>query len=384
MDFSKFTINIFVCFCIFSCRLPVTIFDDVEDAITYEASTISYAPKLPENLKVMTWNIRYGAARIPWFEDSCGDRVHMTESEVTSHLDFITQYINTDIDTIDILLLQEVDVSSKRSAYVDQIQYLLESTYFNYAVYGSMWKSDLVPSGGLGKVDVGVAILSRWPLTQAERIQLPLREDQPGYEKYFYLRRCMLKTKIEIENWENLYAVDIHAVSFSTDDTKQKHIVEYKSLLDKIDDDGFSFITGGDLNAIPPAAEKFDYCEEDQCPQDAYSWHTVISNDSTNYHRKGSYYNNFQEIGSYPSERNLLTLLYNSTNYYPGIAYEDRNNSDHFTYGAYNTDNTDKSYHDRKLDYLFTNHSNWSQSGNTHQDAKAFSDHIPVSAILYK
>ena len=146
----------------FACRLPVTTFDDIEDAIYYAASSPQPAPTDVASLKVMTWNIRYGAARIPWFEDSCGDRVHMTESEVTSHLNSIAAYIEA--DTIDILLLQEVDISSKRSAYIDQVQYLLEQTHFNYAVYGSMWKSDIIPSGGLGKVDVGVSILSRWPM----------------------------------------------------------------------------------------------------------------------------------------------------------------------------------------------------------------------------
>ena len=115
---------------LFSCRLPVTTFDDIEDAIYYVASSQQPAPKDVDSLKVMTWNIRYGAARIPWFEDSCGDRVHMTESEVISHLDSISAYINSDI--IDILLLQEVDVSSKRSAYIDQVQYLLDQYPDNY------------------------------------------------------------------------------------------------------------------------------------------------------------------------------------------------------------------------------------------------------------
>ena len=319
---------------LFSCRLPVTIFDDIEDAIPYKASTSSYAPKNSSevnSLKVMTWNIRYGAARIPWFEDSCGDRVHMTESEVTSHLDSISTYINAEIDTIDILLLQEVDVSSKRSAYIDQVQYLLDKTYFNFAIYGSMWKSDFIPSGGLGKVDVGVAILSRWPLSEAERIQLSLREDQAAYEKYFYLRRCMVKAKMEIPGWDNLYVVDIHAVSFSTDNTKQKHIVEYKNVLDDLTDLEFYFVTGGDLNAIPPEADSLDYCMEDQCTQDEYQWHT--SNDPKHYHRKGSYYNNFEALGEYPSEPNLLTIIYDQ--YHSGIT-NDKNDVSNFTYGARN------------------------------------------------
>jgi hypothetical protein len=65
-----------------SCRLPVTTFDDIEDARLYASSAPSPAPEQVDSLKVMTWNIRYGAARIPWFEDSCGDRVHMTLPEM--------------------------------------------------------------------------------------------------------------------------------------------------------------------------------------------------------------------------------------------------------------------------------------------------------------
>ena len=191
----------------------------------------------------------------------------------------------------------------------------------------------------------------------------------------------MVKAKVEIPGWDDLYAVDIHAVSFSQDDTKQKHIVKYKELLDQLHNAESSFITGGDLNAIPPGASKYDYCIFDQCHHDAYTWH--IETDSAKHHKKGSYYNNFQELGSYPSERDLLTLLYNKSDYYSGIAYEDMNETINFTYGAFNTDNN-KSKRDRKLDYLFTNYNDWSESGTTHVNAEMFSDHIPVSAILYK
>ena len=56
-----------------------------------------------------------------------------------------------------------------------------------------------------------------------------------------------------------------------------------------------------------------------------------------------------------------------------------------FTYGPYNSDHPEKLFYDRKLDYLFTNYANWSNTGKTHQqNTKYFSDHIPVSAILYK
>jgi len=55
----------------------------------------------------------------------------------------------------DILLLQEVDTDSKRSAYIDQVQWLLDNTAMNYGVYASMWEVQFVPSDGLGRVNTG-------------------------------------------------------------------------------------------------------------------------------------------------------------------------------------------------------------------------------------
>ena len=95
----------------FSCRPLVTTFDDIQDAATFTATSKTDEPVTLDDLKVMTWNIRFGAARIPWFGDSCGDRVLMSESEVTTNIDSIISFIYTELP--DILLIQEIDISSK-------------------------------------------------------------------------------------------------------------------------------------------------------------------------------------------------------------------------------------------------------------------------------
>ena len=86
----------------------------------------------------------------------------MTETETKNNLDSIVNFINQ--QNPDIILIQEIDISSKRSAYVDQVQYILDNTSFNYGVYASMWDADLIPSDGLGAVDVGNAIFSKWKI----------------------------------------------------------------------------------------------------------------------------------------------------------------------------------------------------------------------------
>ena len=84
----------------------------------------------------------------------------MTDEEVYTHLDNLAEFI-TNVDP-DILILQEVDRSSLRSGYIDQTQYLLDNTPLNYGAYASQHRVDFLPTDGMGHIDFGNAILSRW------------------------------------------------------------------------------------------------------------------------------------------------------------------------------------------------------------------------------
>ena len=84
-------------------------------------------------------------------------------------------------------MLQEVDILSKRSGYIDQVQYLLDNTSMNYGCYASVWQADYIAFEGTGRIDMGNAILSKYELSDAERIQLRLRTDQSDLVRYFYL-----------------------------------------------------------------------------------------------------------------------------------------------------------------------------------------------------
>ena len=219
-----------------SCEPLATSFDTTEEAQYFYAKTTTPVPDTFSVIRVMTWNIRFGAGRIPWFGDACGDRVILTEDEVYGSLQAIADKIN-EIKP-DVLLLQEVDLNSKRSCYIDQMQWILDHTYFSYAVYGAQWRAQFIPSDGLGRMDEGNAILSRWKISEAKRIQLQLRDDQDKLTRYFYERCCMVTGRIEIPGVDNLYAVNIHASAFATDDTKQKHIVQFQDELNRINSMG--------------------------------------------------------------------------------------------------------------------------------------------------
>ena len=356
----KFTVKtifmIFIGFIFYSCEPIANQFNDSEDAIMYESLKIKEFPS-QKTIKVMTWNIRFGVARLRFFGDGCGDRVIMTKKEVISGLEGIANKIKT--EDPDILLLQEVDVQSKKTAYIDQAQWLLDNTEMNYGAYASMWQAQVILADGLGRVNTGNLILSKWKLKDAERYQLALREDQDGLTKYFYLKRNVLKARVDMPN-SPFYAVNTHLTAFAEDDsTKLRHINGFKNILDGIVLNGQNFVSGGDLNALPTNASKLDYCLEDQCENESY--HT----DEEPGHKAGAYF---------AKQINGLSELYKT--YKPAIPLEEygKQESKHFTHSPDN-----KLKLDRKLDYLWTNTS-WSNP-ITHQEATTLSDHIPVSAI---
>ena len=357
---------------VLGCDPFVTQFSEESEASYFESSTIVddvYQPQSGE-LKVVTWNIRFGSGRFPFFGDSCGEGVVADKETINSTMEKIADSLNM-IDA-DIVLLQEVDISSKRSGYMNQIQYLLDNTYLNYGVYASVWKSDYVPTDGLGRVDMGNVILSKYELTDAKRIPLQLRTDQSSLVRYFYLRRNILQVTIPALSLfqKKFYVVNIHATAFATDDTKQQHINKFTDILNEINLNNEYFVGGGDLNSIPPLATT-DYCANDACEGDTYHTSGIDP-----YHLEGSFFNNF------PGEPELLTPLYSA--YDSAIDFSLRNLPEHFTHAPSTSmlDEVSERRHDRKIDYLFTNLS-WKQSsGITHQEAWELSDHMPVSGII--
>ncbi len=332
-------------------------FEDSEEAELYTAAEVK-APgeAAPATLVVMNWNAKYGAGRIDFFFDCHGDRSLMNSEEVTTNLDGLAAKIKQ-VDP-DVLLIQEIDTNSKRSAYIDQVQYLLDKTDLNYGAYASQWRADYVPSDGVGPVDSGNAILSKYPLRDAERIALPLIGEQDGITQYFYLKRNMLQVRLDVGR-DDVYVVNVHTAAYSNDGTKKDQIDLFKARLDDLTAQGKVVLGGGDLNALPPGTEQLVGFDDFVCEQD------------------GAF-----DADDYSPEVGWLDPLY--ATYTPAVALEDYQADN----AAYFTHTTDKDlFWNRKLDYLFTNTSFVAGSTVTHQDASKggvetmpLSDHAPISS----
>jgi len=330
-------------------------FDDIEDAKAYRAARAPAPPSWTGRLVVMNYNVKFGGGRIDFFFDCFGHRVLMSKDEVIANLEHLVAKINQ-VDP-DVLVVQEVDINSKRAAYVDQMQWLLDHSQLGYGVYASQWKADYVPSDGIGAVDSGNGILSKFPLVDAQRIALPLRSDQSGIERYFYLRRNIVRARLEVPTAKPIHVVATHADAYGKDGTKKSHIDRYQQELDAATASGAWVIGAGDLNTLPPGSEKTSGFPDSVCTDQEF-----VADD-------------------YSAETTWLEPLYRT--YTPDIPLTTYQ-ADNASYFSHTTDKN--GFWNRKLDVMFTNATVVPGSGLVHQDeahggmaTMPLSDHAPVT-----
>jgi endonuclease/exonuclease/phosphatase family metal-dependent hydrolase len=223
-----------------------------EDVPRFRASVDHPPPSpAPTALKVMTWNVKYGACRVDFWFDFWGDRVQLSTTEVNDCLSKIAALVR-EYDP-DVLMAEEIEVNSRRSAYVDMVRYLLENTNLRYAAYFETWNSRYIPNEGLGRLNLGNAIFSRYPITRAERIKQVDRTDQSALTATFYIHRAVGRAELDVGDGRTAVAYVVHTEAYDQDGTKQKQI---QQIYDLVKDEAKPWVLGGDFNELPPVCDE--------------------------------------------------------------------------------------------------------------------------------
>ncbi|MDP1917611.1 MAG: endonuclease/exonuclease/phosphatase family protein [Myxococcales bacterium] len=199
----------------------------------------------------MAWNVKYGACRVDFYFDFWGDRTQLTSTEVNDCLTKIAALIR-EYDP-DVLITEEIEVGSKRSAHVDMVRFLLENTNLQYGMYAATWDARYVPSDGVGRVNLGNAIHSRYPIVKAERIRQADRTDQDPLTSTFYLKRGVARAELDLGGGRTVAVYGVHTEAYDQDGTKQKQI---KQLYDLAKAETLPWMMGGDFNELPPVCDE--------------------------------------------------------------------------------------------------------------------------------
>lgn len=337
--------------------------DDVEDFPIVDKGSGGLVNDDPAELRVLTWNIKFAGARVDFFFDGWGDRVHMTSDEVERHLDDIVALVAE--QDPDVLMTQEVDLSSKRSAYIDMVQGILDRTDFRYAAWVPVWHVDYVPQDGLGPVEMGQAVFSKYPITRNTRIDLPQGKEQGAITNYFYLRRAVQVVEIDVGS-AGLTVINNHPTAYDDAATKLIHI---NTILDAAKAVNGPMVVGGDFNVVPPGTINLDNFE-DQAPIETRGASEVVYTEA-----EAESIRPFYELydAALPLEPYEAAMSVDAQRGY-------------FTHSL-----TAEVFWQMPLDYLFTNLS-WAEGHNLQRpgdgspatafDPMLLSDHSPMTGVL--
>jgi endonuclease/exonuclease/phosphatase family metal-dependent hydrolase len=204
-------------------------------------------------ISLLTWNIGYFGLdeKMDFFYDG-GTKVVPPKKEFIENYHAITDFLKRN-DSIDFILLQEVDRKSKRSYRMDEYRAIVENLKKVSSQFAANYDVFFVPvplSEPMGKVFSGISIMAdKFPET-SERHAFP---GQYGFPKQlFMLDRCFLVNHYLLSNGKKLLIINTHNEAFDTGDIRKAQMEYLKGFLIDEYRKGNYIIAGGDWNQSPP------------------------------------------------------------------------------------------------------------------------------------
>ena len=207
--------------------------------------------QLKDTISVLSWNIGYCGlgADVDFFYDG-GKQVRSSKEKVVENLEKITEFIRK--SDVDFILLQEVDIDSKRSYGINQFEYIRKAIGY-YGVFALNYNSFFVPiplREPIGRVKGGVAIFSKVEPLQSVRYQYPGEFTFPV--SVFNLKRCMLSALYNINGSDYLVINNTHNSAYDDGSMRSQETKFIADITEKQYQNGFYVITAGDWNQTPP------------------------------------------------------------------------------------------------------------------------------------
>jgi hypothetical protein len=238
----------------------VLIYGTMNDWKPEEKTSIEIKPPAAVNpsstkdtLTLITWNVGYGGlgAEADFFYDG-GSMVRSPKDMVEKYINGVSTFLKQN-SAYDFILLQEVDLKSKRSYGTNEFERWAADLPNHSASIALNFKVPFVPVkyfDPIGKVKSGVASYLKCTPYEAVRHQYPGSFAWPS--RVFNLDRCFLASRIKQPGGKDLVIINTHNSAYD-DGTMKKQEMDYlKQFLLSEYQKGNYVIVGGDWNQCPP------------------------------------------------------------------------------------------------------------------------------------
>jgi len=214
---------------------------------------------ITKNLSLMIWNIGYSGLGddMDFFYDG-GKQVRTTKARTLENFDFIKRFLSHN-DTLDFILLQEVDIRSKRSYRINQLDSLKNILKGYQPFFATNYDVKFVPSpvtNPLGRVKSGLTSFIRYQPKSVIRYSFPGNYSWPV--SLFMLDRCFLVKRFPTTDHKELIVVNTHNSAYDNGSLKKQQMEYLKKFLLTEYQQGNYIIVGGDWNQNPPDIDYSD------------------------------------------------------------------------------------------------------------------------------
>lgn len=262
-------------------------------------------------IRLLSWNIQYSASRNYHFFYDGGKAVYPSKQDVEATIQAVSGVVKR--FNPDVVLWQEVDRNSSRTYRIDQLKRYLAATPYPCWAATSYHKSRYVPTPShqhMKRVDMQLAVFSKFPIQQATRHALP-QLNESFLRKAFNLKRAVLEVQIPLAEGGSLILFDTHFSAFSFNDgTMEKQVQALLGLTKKAEQSGHPWLVVGDLNLLPPGfdpkklgAEAKYYPPTDKNPLQLLfnTWKSGVS--LADYQKDPALYNTYLPFGAKQADR---------------------------------------------------------------------------------
>lgn len=204
-------------------------------------------------VSLMTWNIGYGGLgkEMDFFYDG-GEMVRPAGKKYRSYIEGITRFLS-DTDTLDFILLQEVDKKARRSYRQNQVEKISDLFEGYQRVFARNYDVMFVPvpvNNPMGRVVSGLMNLTVYNATTSERIDYPGGYGFP--KRLFMLDRCFIIQRFVTDQGKLLAVVNTHNSAFDDGELRQQEFEFLRKTVVNEYQKGHYVIVGGDWNRNPP------------------------------------------------------------------------------------------------------------------------------------
>lgn len=203
-------------------------------------------------LSVISWNIGYAGLgdNMDFFYDS-GKKVRDTRRRTITNLDSINSFVKQNSSST-FFLIQEVDLHSKRSYFINERDTLISQTAYHSALAPNYMVNfvPIPPTSPMGRVNSGVMSLSKYLPISATRYSYPGRFSWPN--RLFNLRRCMLVNRYPTANGKEFVLINTHMSAFDDGSLKKQEMEFLKDFILAEYAKANYVLVGGDWNQSPP------------------------------------------------------------------------------------------------------------------------------------